>query len=107
MVSVYDDLMRTIFLDPHEAQDGETYTDINGRQYTPITVIQARASEFDPLLGSAGVRQPVLILDVLQTQIPWRPREGETITFRGALYRVRSGEADTLHTRWRLDLDPT
>ena len=92
------------FLDPHQSREA-VYIDLTQREY-PVRVLPVRSSPVDPLLGEAGARQPTEVVDVLQSAIPSRPVEGETLEYLGKLFTIRGSEPDTLGVIWQLDLDP-
>lgn len=103
MESVFTIAGRLLHQDPHLGLDA-TYTPTGGSPQA-VRVVPRYDPEVEGLL-SAGTRRPTLQVDLLLSDVPIRPKDGDTLRVQDTNYRVRSATKQQSGVFWRLDLDP-
>lgn len=85
---------------------GEPVTYTRGQSTTQVDgVFQDSHVALDPETGvQVRSRQPVVLLK--RDELPWDPKQGDTVVVRSATYRVRDAQPDG-HTGWLLMLHKT
>lgn len=101
-MGVFDDAALDIFTNSDVATTG-SYT-VQGGAAITVKIIESFGREEDQLL-SAGTKRPARIAKILQTEVPVRPTDGDTLTIGDDNFRIRNATPDSAGTLWDLDMD--
>ena len=103
-MTVWDDAFRTILNDDDLAESATYYAGGAGPGQA-LRVI--RSAPIQPVYGPAGGignLQASLLADMLITDVPTQPAEGDKLIFGTEEFSIKSAERDDLKLVWRLTL---